>query len=133
MNEPMMEEIDVIEDALQTWPNAQAPRGFSHRVLQRVETTQQTVLKFRFTWLDYALGLFAASMPFFVLVIWDLLPSPFIMRFTYRLFLLVNSPQSQSILIFSFLGTIGVIILIALATFLFTSPKTFYHTLADSS
>lgn len=133
MNEPTMDEIDVIEDALRTWPIAQAPRGFSRRVLQQVETTQQTVLKFRFTWLDCALGLFAASIPFFVLFIWDLLPSPFILRLTYLLFLLVNSPQSKSILIFSLLGIIGVIMLIALATFLFTYPKTFYPTLADSS
>ncbi len=133
MNEPMMEEIDVIEDALQTWPIAQAPRGFSRRVLQHVETTQQSVLKFRFTWLDYALGLFAASLPFLVLFIWDLLPSSFIMLLTYRLFLLVNSPQSEAILIFFLLGIIGVLILIALATFLFTYPKTVYQILADSS
>jgi hypothetical protein len=133
MNESTMDEIDVIEDALRTWPIAQAPRGFSSRVLQQIETTQQTVLKFRFTWLDYALGLFAASLPFLVLFIWDLLPSSFIMLLTYRLFLLVNSPQSESILIFFLLGITGGIILIAFATFLFTYPKTSYQTLADNS
>lgn len=133
MNEPTIDEIDVIEDALRNWPISQVPRGFSRRVLQRVESTQQTVLKFRFTWLDYALGLFAASLPFIVLFIWDLLPSTFIMRLTYRLFLLVNSPQSQSLLIFSLVGTIGITILIALATFLFTYPKTVYQALADGS
>lgn len=134
MNEPMMDEIDLIEDALQTWPIAQAPHGFSHRVLQRMETAQQTALKFRFTWLDYALGLFAASLPFFVLFIWDLLPSSFTMQLTYRLFLLVNSPQSQSLAIYSLLGVAGVLALIALAAILFTYPKTFYQTLlADNS
>ena len=119
-----MDEMDVVEDALQTWPRAQTPDGFSRRVFQRIETTQNPRLKFQFTWLDYALGLFTVSVTFLAVFIWNVLPAPFIMTFTYRMFLLLNAPQYQSVLIYSLFGIGGFLAFIMLAAVLFIESNT---------
>lgn len=120
-----MDEMDVVEDALQTWPLAQTPDGFSRRLLQRIETAQYPRLKFQFTWLDYALGLFTVSVTFLAVFIWNVLPAPFIMTLTYRMFLLLNVPQYQSVLIYSLFGIGGFLAFIMLAAVLFTESNTF--------
>ena len=128
-----MDEMDVVEDALQTWPLAQTPDGFSRRVLQRIETTQNPRLKFQFTWLDYALGLFTVSVTSLAVFIWNVLPAPFIMTFTYRMFLLLNVPPYQSVLIYSLFGMGGFLVFIMLAVILFTGPDTFKRKLSMGS
>jgi hypothetical protein len=125
-------ELDIVEDALQTWPVAETPPGFSHRVLQRIETTRYSRFKFQFTWLDYALGLFAVSGTLLVVLIWSALPDLFIMRLTYRIFLVLNMPQYQSLLIYFFLGVGGFLIFILLTAILFTYPSTFNRKLTVS-
>jgi hypothetical protein len=116
--------MDIIEAALQTWPLAQTPDGFSRRVLQRIETTQNPRLKFQFTWLDYALSLFTVSVTFLAVFIWNVLPAPFIMTFTYRMFLLLNMPPYQSVLIYSLFGIGGFLVFIMLAAILFIESNT---------
>jgi hypothetical protein len=115
MKDTNMNEMDDVEDALQTWPVAQTPHGFSDRVLQRIEIAKTSRFKFRFTWLDYALALFTISGTFLAIFIWDTLPAPLTMRMTYLLFLLLNTPQYESVLLYS-LFAIGGLLLFTLFT-----------------
>lgn len=125
MNEPLFDEMDMVEDALQSWPRAQTPRGFSSRVLQRIENTApHASLKFRLTWLDVALGLFAVLSPVAALFIWNSLPIPFVMRLQFGFSVLESAPQNQELILFSLLGLAGLLALFALAAFLFFYPVT---------
>jgi hypothetical protein len=77
MNPPKNDEL--IEDALWAYPLAEVPLDLSKRIMQRVATTPQrnTVppqVRFRLTWMDYALGFFLALLPVVGLVIWVTLP-----------------------------------------------------------
>ncbi len=119
MNEPLWDEMDVVEDALRTWPRAQTPRGFSSRVLQRIEKTPRFELQFRLTWLDIALGLFTVSIPPVLLFVWNSLPIVVLMRLHVQISVLQNAPESQEILFLTVLGAAMLFALLALAIFLF--------------
>lgn len=122
MNEPLWDEMDVVEDALCTWPRAQAPRGFSSRVLQRIDKTPRPAIQFRLTWLDVALGLFTVSIPPVLLFIWNSLPLTILMRLQFQISVFQNMPWSREILFLTVLGAAGLFILLTLAVSLFTSP-----------
>lgn len=122
MNEPLWDEMDVVEDALRTWPRAQTPRGFSSRVLQRIEKTPRAAIQFRLTWLDVALGLFTVSIPPVLLFTWNSLPLTVLMRLQFKISVLQNMPGTQEILVLTVLGAVALLVLLALAVFLFTFP-----------
>jgi len=63
---------DPIEDALRTYPLAETPLDFSKKVMQRI--TPPPALRFRLTWMDYALGFFLALLPAVGFFIWVSLP-----------------------------------------------------------
>jgi hypothetical protein len=122
MNQPLWDEMDVVEDALRSWPRAQTPRGFSGRVLRRIEKTPHAATKFRLTWLDVALGLFTASIPPVLLFIWNSLPLTVMLRLQFKLSVLQNTPGTQETLFLAMLGAAALLALLALAIFLFTFP-----------
>jgi len=124
MNSSEITEMDIVEAALQSWPVAQTPPGFSHRLHRRLEAARQPRLKFRFTWLDYALGLFTASATLLIFFVWKLLPDLFILQLTYRLFVLLNAADYHIILTY-FLPGIGgflTLLLSAAALIAFRGP-----------
>ncbi len=121
MNEPLWDEMDVVEDALRSWPRAQTPRGFSSRVLRQIDSTPDASLQFRLTWLDVALGLFAISIPPVLFFIWNTLPLPVLMRLEFRLAVFQNTPGAQGILFLSIFGIAVLFALLGLAIFLFTT------------
>lgn len=133
MTNANMNEVDIVEHALRTWPMAQAPQGFSRQVLQRIETIQYPRVKFQFTWLDYALALFTVSGIFLALFVWNLLPAPLIMRLTYRMFLLLNAPQYQTVLVYSFLGIVGLLIFIVFTGVSLTRANSYNRELSAST
>jgi hypothetical protein len=57
-------------------------------------------LKFRLTWLDYALGLFMSSLPAIGFVSWAFLPREFFVRLQYQ-WLLLRSPAIEPIVMIS--------------------------------
>lgn len=119
----IQEEMDLmLEDALRTYPRAQTPRGFSSRVLQRIETAPRASLQFRLTWLDAALGLFAMLTPFVAILAWNSLPLTGLLRLRLSFSVFQSSPQFQPLILFLILGTAALIALIALAAFLFIVP-----------
>ncbi len=122
MNEPLRDEMDVVEDALRTWPRAQTPRGLSRRVLQRIEKTPRAAIGFRLTWLDVALGLFTVSIPPVLLFIWNSLPLTILMRLQFQISVLQNTPGTQEILFLTVFGAVALLVLLTLAVFLFTFP-----------
>ncbi len=68
---------DLIEDALNTYPLAETPPGFSKGVMQRINAknvARPSALRFRLTWMDYALGFFLTLLPAVGFVIWASLP-----------------------------------------------------------
>jgi hypothetical protein len=89
----------LIEDALRTYPLAEVPPKFSARVIRQIQTPH-AALKFRLTWLDYALGLFLSSLPAVGFVSWAFLPRQFLMRLQYQ-WLLLRSPALEPILVTS--------------------------------
>lgn len=122
MNEPLRDEMDVVEDALRAWTRAQTPRGFSSRVLQRIEKTPRAAIGFRLTWLDVALGLFTVSIPPVLLFIWNSLPLTILMRLQFQISVLQNTPGTQEILFLTVFGAVALLVLLTLAVFLFTFP-----------
>lgn len=122
MNEPLWDEMDVVEDALRAWPRAQTPRGFSSRVLQRIQKTPRAAIGFRLTWLDVALGLFTVSIPPVLFFIWNSLPLTILMRLQFQISVLQNTPGSQEILFLTVLGAVALLVLLTLAVFLFIFP-----------
>jgi hypothetical protein len=92
---------ELIENALRTYPLADVPPGFSRSVLERIKPQcPYAALKFRLTWLDYALGLFMSSLPAVGFVSWAFLPREFFVRLQYQWFLL-RSPAIEPIVITS--------------------------------
>lgn len=63
---------DPIEDALRSYPLAETPLDFSKKVMQQI--TSPPALRFRLTWMDYALGLFLALLPAVGFFVWISLP-----------------------------------------------------------
>lgn len=123
MNEPLWDEMDVVEDALRAWPRAQTPRGFSSRVLQRIEKTPRAAIGFRLTWLDVALGLFTVSIPPVLLFIWNSLPLTILMRLQFQISVLQNTPGAQEILFLTVFWATMLVALFTFAIFLF-APRT---------
>jgi hypothetical protein len=92
---------ELIEDALRTYPLADVPHGFSRNVLEKIKPQRRYApLKFRLTWLDYALGLFMSSLPAVGFVSWAFLPREFFVSLQYQWFLL-HSPAIEPIVITS--------------------------------
>jgi len=117
-----MNGMDIVEEALQTWPVAQTPAGFSGQVLQRIEAVQYAKLRFQFTWLDYALGLFTVSATFLAFFVWKMLPDLFIMQLTYRLFVLWNVAEYQTVLVYFLFGIGGFLAFILFTAIMFAFP-----------
>lgn len=122
MNEPLYDHLEIIEDALRSWPRAQTPRGFSSRVLQRIEKTPRAAIQFHLTWLDVALGLFTICIPPILFFIWNSLPLHILMRLQFQISAFQNMPWAGEILFLTFLGAAALLILLLLAAFLFVFP-----------
>jgi hypothetical protein len=117
---------ELIESALRTWPLAETPPGFSKNVLGQIRPRSvYAPLKFRLTWMDYALGLFASLLPVLVFVTLALLPRQFFMRLQYQL-LLLQSPAYEPFLLLSLgaLGLLGVLAFLLSLRFLFNRQMT---------
>ena len=102
---------ELIEAALRTYPLAEVPPDFSHRVMRQIQPPH-AALKFRLTWLDYALGLFLSSLPAVGFVSWAFLPRQFLMRLQYQ-WLLLRSPALEP-LVTTFLVATAILSVLAL-------------------
>ncbi len=106
---------ELIEDALRTYPLADVPHGFSRSVLAKIQPQRRYApLKFRLTWLDYALGLFMSSLPAIGFVSWAFLPREFLVRLQYQ-WLLLHSPAIEPIVVTS---VVAVLVLATMALLL---------------
>jgi len=76
-----------LEDALQTYPITPAPAGFSKKVIDKVRTSTPK-LQFRLSWFDYALTFFSTSMVGLALILWQLIPTQWIMLVRFQAFIL---------------------------------------------
>jgi hypothetical protein len=88
---------DPIEEALQTYPMAEVPKGFSKGVMKQVRLMPAR-RGFRLTWVDLALGLFLSVLPGLGFFIWAFLPQQFFIRLQY-LWLVLRSPTYEPILL----------------------------------
>lgn len=83
---------DFLEAALTNYPLAEAPSDLSQRIMQRVTITSQWTkdgrptprMRFRLTWMDFALGLFLLLLPVIGLVIWATLPPLVLLRLVFE-------------------------------------------------
>lgn len=70
---------DEIERILSAEPLEPLPSGFHARLMERVQS-QPAWPRFRVTWLDLAVSLFAAGMMGLLLLLFELLPSQVVTR-----------------------------------------------------
>jgi hypothetical protein len=110
---------EQLEDALHNWPLAKVPAGFSTGVMEKIAPRQSYVripqkgeLKFRLTWMDFALGIFFSFIPVLGFVAIISLPQRFILYLEYQ-WLLLQSPAFEPVL-FAFGGTIAMFFLLAI-------------------
>jgi len=82
---------DLIEDALHTYPLAQAPSNLSQRIMGQIRAGQiKSVriaaprMQFRLTWMDYALGFFLTLLPAVGFFIWACLPRLALLRLEFQ-------------------------------------------------
>ena len=78
---------DLIEDALRTYPLTDTPPYFSKEVMRRIGSTTTAsppALRFRLTWMDYALGFFMTLLPAVGFVIWASLPRLALLRLEFQ-------------------------------------------------
>lgn len=103
---------DMIEDALRTYPLADASPGFSKGVMRRISSkTSAPAPRFRLTWLDYALGFFLALLPLVGFVIWASLPRLALLRLEFQ-WQLLRAGSFQPVLAIS-LAVAGLLLLLA--------------------
>jgi hypothetical protein len=110
---------EQLEDALYSWPLADAPDGFSDDVMGKIAPRQvyaqraaQNELKFRLTWMDFALGIFFSMLPVLGLVTFLSLPQKFILDLEYQ-WLLLQFHAFEPVLL-AFGGTIIMLLSLAL-------------------
>ena len=110
---------EQLEDALHHWPLEEVPAGFSASVMEKIAPRQvftqrpkQIELKFRLTWMDFALGIFFSLLPALGLVAYLSLPQKLILYLKYQ-WLLLQFPAFEPILL-ALGGTIGMLFLLAL-------------------
>jgi hypothetical protein len=79
---------DLIEDALRTYPLADLPPNFSKSIMRRIDKTTAKAspprLRFRLTWMDYALGFFLTLLPAVGFVIWASLPRLAVLQLAFQ-------------------------------------------------
>mgnify|MGYP006438627299 CR=1 FL=1 len=76
------QDYDIIDQALSTYPQDEAPPSIFPAVMLQVREAQQKA-RFRLSWLDYALSLFAAGMAGILLILWNSYapPAPIFVQF----------------------------------------------------
>ena len=77
----------VVEEALRTYPFVPAPAALRLNVMKRIRTTAP-VLRFRLTWLDYAMSLFATVMAATPFIVWQFITPQMIVTAQVELFIL---------------------------------------------
>jgi hypothetical protein len=121
---------DLIEDALTTYPLADVPPNFSHKIMGQIRAAQEIKsvrsaaprTPFRLTWMDYALGFFLALLPAVGFVIWATLPRLALLDLTFEWQLIQFQAESFLPIFGISLGIIGFCLFLA---FLFSLPYLF--------
>ena len=113
---------EVLEVALETYPVISAPADFSKSVMKKVLLSEH-MPQFKLSWIDYALTLFATSMIFLLIFLWQLIPAQWIqiMRFQALAMRQRNTDISDLALVFT--GTILFFFVVFVSTFLFKRPR----------
>jgi hypothetical protein len=107
MNPP----ADLIEDALHTYPLADLPTGFSKTVMEQVRASQ-TPIRFRLTWMDYALGLLFSLLTGVGFLVWISLPRQVFLRLQFQ-WSLFQQPRVEILLLVS-LAAAGALLFVSL-------------------
>jgi hypothetical protein len=107
------------EDALRTWPLAELPAGLPTSVMEKIKPrqdnariVQQSMLKFRLTWMDFALGLFLSLLPVLGFFTLSSLPREFVLYLKYQ-WLVLQFPAYEPV----FFASSGGIAMLLLLTF----------------
>jgi hypothetical protein len=110
---------EQLEDALQAWPLEEVPTGFSSGVIEKIAPRQsyvrvshKDVMKFRLTWMDFALGVFFSLLPVLGLVAFLSLPQKLILYLKYQ-WLLLQFPAFEPLLLV-FVGTLLMLFLLTI-------------------
>lgn len=111
---------DIIEDALRTYPLADVPPNLSSKIMgqiraKSVRRVAAPRMRFRLTWMDFALAFFLTLIPLAALVTWATLPRLALLRLTFQ-WQLVQASGVFPILI----ASLAVAVMLLLAAFVFS-------------
>jgi len=76
-----------LEDALQAYPIISAPENYSESVMNSILTPLPKP-QFRLSWIDYALSFFCTSMNGLILLLWQRIPTQWVMNMRFQAFVL---------------------------------------------
>ena len=117
-----------LEDALKAWPLVEVPPRFSKSVMEKIKPRQlythnsrAVYLKFRLTWLDYALSIFVSLLPVLGFIVYLSLPRKLSLYLQYQ-WLVFQSPIYQPVL-FTMLGALVMLLLIFLFSLRYILPQ----------
>ncbi len=79
----------AVEEALRTYPLVSAPLTLRPRVMKRIRATAP-IPRFRLTWLDYAMSLFATAMAITPLFVWQFITPQMMITAQVELFILAQ-------------------------------------------
>ena len=112
---------ELIEEALRTYPLADVPVDFSARVMRQVHATPAAArisvanpapgVRFRLTWMDYALGFFVTLLPPLGFGVWTFLPHQVVLQLQFQ-WQLLQSGSIQPLFAIP-LGAAAVLLLLA--------------------
>lgn len=116
----------AIDDALQTFPLAEAPDALLPAIMERIQTIPQ-IPGFRLTWFDYAISLFGAGMVGAVLLLWQLSGLPSFIQLQTDMLNRMQQPEFLLMWLTLFGGIIFSALALAVATNIFTQ-RAYYVT-----
>lgn len=110
---------DPIEDALHTYPLAEVPPDFSKRIMRQIRTSAdlpqtraaRADIRFRLTWMDYALGFFLALLPVVGFLAWSALPGLVWLRLAFQWQVLQTAALQPALL--AVLSAAGILLFLA--------------------
>jgi hypothetical protein len=113
--------MDIVEDALRTYPLAPVPAALKTRVMTQVRL-HAIVPRFAFPWLGTAISLMASTLLTAVAALVLGIPSSTVMRLEQSVRIFLLQPGSRSILLAAAIWVIPAILCLGLAMRLFRSP-----------
>lgn len=110
----------VIDEALKIYPLAEAPDTLLPTIMARIQAVSSTP-RFRLTWFDYAISLFAAGMTGLVFFLWQQFLLPTFVQFQAQIITAIQDPSLYYLWISLWGGAVLTAVAVLVAMEMFSS------------